>query len=319
MIRSRTTSKLLLSLAALVILVGAAAIVVRPYSRLERVAEALFAEYAPPGAVAGEIDLGFPATVTVSGLTLPVHVNGRERRVSFEKLSGAFSIPALLRGKMGAELSGDLFGGILWLKLLAGRPARGLAWNDSSLSIDARARNVDITKLCAFFESPLLISGVCDADIQAQTDGSDITQVKAQGLVLGEQMALPQIPIEKLVLPACRNGRLTAEFEASDGTLTMRTFRFTGSAYDLVGQGILTLTDPPQQGAIEGTFQATFKEPPVVTDRDLVRMGADAFANSLAESKTEIPLRLYGTLEEPRLQLDPASSLGTLLQGLGEY
>jgi type II secretion system protein N len=312
---SGARNKLVVSLAAFVILACVAAAVIGPYSRLERLADQMFTEHAPPGASVGEIDLGFPATITLLDLAMPVNVNGQQRQVLFEKVFGDFSILSLLRGKMRAEVNADFFGGDLWLKVLADPAVGDAASNDSRASLEARARKVDISELCRFLDSSHIVSGLGDADVEAEMNTRDITKLEAQALVMGEQIALPPLPTETLIMPACRDARLTAQLQASNGTLTISSLRFTGSAYDLVGQGTLALTNPPERGAVKGTFRITFQEPPIITDHRLVRMGADGFANSLAASRTEIPLRLYGTLKKPKLELDPAS-LGTFLQHL---
>jgi len=79
--RPRGVKKILaLGLVGAIVFLGAAVFLLRPYARIERLAEGAFSRHAPPGSTIGAISVGFPMDIVLTGLSVPVRVQGPESR-----------------------------------------------------------------------------------------------------------------------------------------------------------------------------------------------------------------------------------------------
>ena len=290
--------------------------VLHPYARMERAAREVFDRHAPPGATVNAINIAFPFNIVLTNLAVPVQVRDRQRRLLVKKLSGRVSILSFLQGEVKAGMTGDFFGGMLWLDVRAEAVQDGVN-EPSFISFDARARGLDIAEICRFLGEDVVISGSCDADAEAELDERDPSTLKGKALVLGEKVEIPAIDAGALILPKNFEAKFTGKFSAKDGSIFVNKFRLEGLAYDLSGKGKIIISDPLDQSPLDCTFSIIFKEPPTITDEKLVDGGAEYVVGALVAAGTEIFFKLKGTARRPDVQFDPASSLGSLLQESG--
>jgi type II secretion system protein N len=294
--------------------VCAALLIIRPYERLGRLAGEMLSRYGPPGATFNGIEVSFPSRIVLTNLSFPVRVNDRQRQVSVEKLSGTVSIPSLLRGRPGAEMNSNFFGGILWLKVRSKALREGIPGYSSSVALEARARKLDISQLCDFFQAPIAAIGRCDADVEADLDDRYPASLNGEALVMGESVEIPPVELEMLILPTNREAGFTAALSAKDGKVFINSFQFDGTAYELSGNGTIDLSEPLERSLIDCSFSVLFKEPPTVTDESLIGKGAEHVVDALVASRSRMVFRLVGTLKEPEAQFDSASSLDAMIQ-----
>ena len=290
---------------------------VRSYARLERFTGDILGHYAPKGTTVGDIDLRFPTTIVLTNLVVPIRVDKRYRQISIEKLAGKVSPLSLLLGKVRAEMRSDVFGGLIWLDVnadmrLTTLPAKAVP----SIALETRARELDIAQLCEFVQASTIISGKCSADVEAELDESELTSLKGKALVLGEQIDIPRLDLKDVVLPHNSGVTLTSRLSAKDGEVFLDEFRLEGMAYDLSGNGTITLTNPVDLSKLDCSFTAVFKERPTIKDKDLARRGADFILDALISSRAEVSFRVGGTLRDPRLYVDSASSITSILERL---
>jgi len=286
----------------------------RSYARLERFAGDLLSSYAPKGTTVGDIDLRFPTTIVLTNLVVPVQVDDRQRQLSIEKLSGKVSPLSLLVGKVRAEMRSDIFGGLLWLDVNADMRLKTLSAEPTSIDLETRARDLDLAQLCEFVQASTIISGKCSADVEAKLDESELTNLKGKALVLGEQIEIPRLDLRDVVLPHNSGVTLSSRLSARDGKVFLDKFQLEGTAYDLSGNGIVTLTDPVDLSKLDCSFTAIFKERPTIKNKDLARGGVDFIIDALISSRSEVSFRVGGTLRDPRPYVDSASSLTSILE-----
>ncbi len=303
-----------LCLAGFFLLSCVALLIIRPYKRLGRLAGEMVSRYGPPGVTVNGIDVSFPSRIVLTNLSFPVRVHKRQRQVSFEKLSGTVSIPSLLRGRPAAEMNSDFFGGMLWLRVHSKALQGSAAGYSSSVAFEARARRLDISQLCDFFQAPIAAIGRCDADVEAELDERYPAGLNGQALVLGESVEIPPVEIEMLILPTNSETAFTAALSAKDGKVFIDSFQFEGTAYELSGNGTIDLSEPVEQSPIDCSFSVLFKEHPTVTDETLIGKGAEHVVDALVTSRSRMFFRLVGTLKEPEALFDSASSLSAMIQ-----
>jgi type II secretion system protein N len=305
-----------LCLAAGFILACVALLTFHPYARVERLAGNALKRYAPAGTTIDTLDVSFPSDIVLTNVSIPVRVNDRQRHLPVGRLSGRLSILPLLRGKIEAEMTGDFFGGLLWLNVRFDALPHGSSNDPRFAALQARARRLDIAKLCDFFQTPVVASGRCDADVEAELDERSPTDLKGWTLVKGEQLEIPRIALEKLVLPPNREAGFSARLSAKDRKVFIEKFQLVGTAYDLSGKGVIRLSEPFEDSPIDCSFSAMLKEHVSITDERLARNGAEHVVGTLVATGGKVFLRVTGTLEKPEAQLDAASSLGSILEQL---
>jgi len=289
-------------------------LVIQPYSRLERRAAVLIDQLAPPGTTVGAIDIGFPLTVEMTSLVVPFEIDGEQREISVEKLTGNLSLTQLVRGKFGASMTSDLFGGSVWLHIQTNSLRRGKTLDNPRLTIETRARDLDVAALCDFFEAPTMASGRCDADVEAQLNGTTLMSLQGKALVIGKNIEVPPIKVEGLMLPENHDGRLTATLVAKDESVLIKDLRFAGTAYDFSGNGAIRLLKPLEESALDCLVSAIFKEPFFIADERFSGRAAEDIVDTLVASQSTVFFKLRGTLGKPKMRLDPAASLQSLTQ-----
>lgn len=310
--RSRSASvrkRTLASIAAVILVACVALLTVHPYARLGRLAQQMVREHAPAGMTISDITVSFPSNIVLTNLVLPVQVNDQLRQVRVEKASGQVSILSLLRGMVNAEMNSDFFGGLLWVKFRTEPSPEG-----SPVAFEARARKMDISQLCDFFQAPVKASGRCDLDVEAEVDEHDVRKLNGKALALGNQIEVPPLELDKLSLPTNREGKLNAKLSAGNGKILIQNFKFDGTAYNLSGQGEIILSEPFEQSRLKCSASGIFKEHFSINDDRL--QGAQQIADTLVATQSELFFKIGGTIEKPDVQLDAGSSVGSLMQHL---
>ena len=294
-----------------------ALLISRPYARAERFVDDALKRHAPAGTTIESINISFPSDIVLTNVSIPVRMNGQQRRLPLEKLSGRLSILSLLQGKMETEMNSDFFGGILWLNVRIDTLPQSSSNGSQLAAFEARARQLDIAKLCTFLQTPIVASGRCDFDAEAELDGRNPTGLRGWTLVKGEQIEIPRVDLDMLSLPPNRQVALTARLSAEDGKLFIEKLQLVGTAYDLSGKGLIRLSEQVEQSAIDCSLSAILKERVSITDERLSRSSAEQIVGTLITTRSKVFLKLTGTLEEPKARLDAASSLGSILDQLG--
>ncbi|MBI4831886.1 MAG: hypothetical protein HY801_10110 [Candidatus Lindowbacteria bacterium] len=213
--------------------------------------------------------------------------------------------------------STNLLGGDLWLYPDTVTQAGQSSNNAALRSFKASGKKLDLGRVCDLFPSPIKAAGNCDAEMAVKLDERNPTGLSGWATFNGEQVTLSSIDAGVLGLPTNRQASLSAKLSAGGGKIFIESFAVAGKAYDLSGGGVIRLSGSPQQKSIDFSFSVVFKEPPTVRDRELVRMGAGQYVDSLVASRTAVPLRLVGPLKNPAVQPVPGSALDSLLKQIG--
>ncbi len=303
---------LFLILAILTIIVAIVAF--NPAKRVETLLMALAETNAPKGTAIGTIKYRFPSRIAVADVSIPVRVRDGERRLLLENLDGRVSLLPLLRRNLHATVETDFFGGTLWVQI---RPEGSLlisANGSQSVAIDARARNMDVSEVCAFFRTPTLVTGLCGIDVEGEIDGPGTENFTGTALAVGENIDVPPIAMEKVVLPENHRATIRAQASAERGKIIISDFHLEGTGYDLAGTGEVLLEKPVASSPVKGAVSVILKERLIIKDEELRRSGAESFADVLIDTRSKVFFTVKGTVEEPVIKLDSASSLGTLLQ-----
>jgi len=313
----RKTGWIGLFLASGFLLVCAAVLIARPYARAERLVEDTLRRRAPAGTKVGSIDVSFPSNIELTNVSIPVRVNDGQSLLPFGKLSGRLSVLPFLQGRVHAEMNGDIFGGTLWLAIRLDALPRMSSEDSQFVALEARARNLDIATLCNFFQAPIVASGRCDADAEAELDERSLTDSTGWTLVKGEQIDIPRIELDMVSLPPNRQVGLTARLSAEDGTVYIERFELVGTAYDVSGKGRIWLSDPLEDSPIDLSLATTLKEDVSITDDRIAGEGAEHVVSTLIATRSKLFLKVAGTAEHPEVRLDAASSLSSILEQLG--
>jgi type II secretion system protein N len=303
-------------LAILVVLLLIALWIVKPYARLEQFASDALKRHAPAGTVAGGVDIGFPFNVAITNLTVPIQVHDESRDLLVKEVTGKVSVLSFLQGKVQAGMNADFFGGLLWLDLDVDGPVSGATGIPTRVEFDARARSLNISELCTFFEAPVTILGLCDADVEGKVHENDARTLTGKATVVGREMEIPPLAIDKLILPESTQASFVAELSAGRNQVFIDSFSLDGTAYKLAGSGTVQIANPPDRSSLDCTFSAVFKEPPIVTDEELERKGAEYVLDTLVSTHSEVFFKLTGTLQKPQVELDSRSSIGALIEQL---
>ncbi len=297
-----------------ILLVCVGIFLLHPYRLAEELAADIFERYAPAGTTVNGISVSFPFNIVLTNLTVPIQVQDQQQQLVVKRASGKVSILSLLQGTVDVGMNADFFGGTLWLDL----QAEGAATNDPDtlplIVFDARAREIDMVQLCTFFGSPVLISGVCNADAEGEVDENNLATLKGRALVIGQHMAIPPFPVKGFIIPENSGAGVSAKLSARDGKIHVERFRMNGSAYELAGKGEIVISDPPEQSPVYGSFSMVFHEAPVVVDENLDEAGAEEILGVLVEAGAEIYFRVTGTAGHPDVRVDAKSSLDSFLK-----
>ncbi|MBI5115983.1 type II secretion system protein GspN [Candidatus Poribacteria bacterium] len=303
---TRLIKLLALLLAAGLLLLCLVILMVRPYKRLATLMGDMLTRTAPPGTTFATISAGFPSTFVITDLDIPVSINGQVRQLAISKISGKVSVLSLLRGRMETEMDSDLFGGTLWMSANAGSPLRAASMTFPA-AFEARARALDVSRICSFLQTPVSAKGLLDADFDATLPERKLA------LLIGKDIDVPPIETKRLVLPANHNVELLAKLSAKDGKIFIEEFQSLGSAYEISGKGIIKLAKPFELSPAEGSFSVIFKENFTITDERLAKNGAREIAAALVASRGKLTFHVEGTIGKPVARLDSVSSLGDAL------
>ena len=299
---------LALCLACGAILAAAALFFLHPYARLERRIKAVTSRHAPPGAAIGDVSVRFPLRVVITDLVVPVPVQGEDREIRIDKLTGGVSVLPLLLGKLRFNISSDFFGGTLWMDVGAESSTRG------RLVFDVRARGVDIGRLSEILGDQSGIRGNGDLDVEGELVGGDPTTLTGRALAMGRNVSMPPLDLGRVVLPANNNTKFTAAITADQGTIRFDKLEANGSAYDLSGTGTIRITDPFERSPIDCKFSMIFRQPPTIADKRLAGNGAEYLMGAVVESGAEVFFKVSGSVDDPEASLDLSSSLGSILK-----
>ena len=297
-----------------ILLVCVAIFMIHPYRRAEKIAGDMLTRYAPTGTTVSGISVAFPLNVVLTNLSVPLRVQNRQRQLMVREVSGKLAILPLLQGTVDAGMNADFFGGTLWLDLKTENPAKSSSDVLSFFTFDARAREMDIAQVCTFFGSSIFVSGLCNADAEGELDERDPTTLKGQALLIGEEIGIPPLFIKGLILPENSDARFTAKLSAKNGTLLIEKLRLNGTAYKLSGNGEVKISDPLELSPINGSFSMIFHEPPIITEEQIADAGGEEMLETLVESGAEVFFTVNGPAKRPDVQLDPKTSLGSLLE-----
>lgn len=311
----KTLAKVLsLGFAIAILLVCIGIFLLHPYRRAEEIAGDMLERYAPAGTTVNGISVGFPLTVVLTNLTVPIQVQDQRQQLVVKRASGRVSVLSLLQGTVDVGMNADFFGGTLWLDL----QAEGAATNDPDtlplVVFDARAREIDMFQLCAFFGAPVLISGVCNADAEGEVDENNLATLKGRALIIGEEVEIPPFPVRGFIIPENSYAMVNAKLSASEGKIRVEKLRVDGSAYKLSGKGSILVSDPLERSPVYGSFSTVFREAPIVMDDKLDEAGAEEIVDMLVESNAEIFFRVAGTIGHPDVRVDPKSSIDSFLK-----
>jgi type II secretion system protein N len=300
-----------------IVLIVIAILLLRPYSRLERIAADAFNRHAPRGATVGGVSVTFPFNIVLTDLAVPIRAKGRNQIIEVKELSGKISILSLFSGELKVGMNGDFFGGTLWLDIDTATPSGSGFTTASQVAFDARARGVDMSRLSEFLELDFDGSGFCDADIEGEVEANDIRSLSGRALAIGRKIRVSSIDLGALALPANTDVDLKTRLAAQEGKILIDALQSRGSAYDLKGKGTVHLSEPLEQSAIECSFSTVFKQPPTINDQSLADAGAEYVLEALVDSEAEVFFTLTGVAGRPELKLDPSSSIGALLRRSG--
>jgi len=313
--RPRGVKKILaLGLVGAIVFLGAAVFLLRPYARIERLAEGAFSRHAPPGSTIGAISVGFPMDIVLTGLSVPVRVQNREREIRIEKLRGGVSLLPLLLGELKVGMRSDFFGGTMWLDLTVDSPAALVEAGSSGIAFDARARGVDIARMGGFLASGQGLSGRCDADLKGRLDERDLRTLSGGAVAMGRGIRIPVLYIAKAIIPENHDVDFSARLSAKEGKIFIDSLRLDGAAYDLSGEGAIVISEPFESSPIDGSFSVVFKTPPTIDDPRLGGPGIRLMLNALVESGTAVPFKLFGDVRKPQARIDVASLIGSFQQ-----
>ncbi len=288
-------------------------LIARPYSRLARLMGEALRQNAPAGTTVGEIRARFPSTFELTDLSLPVFIRGQARQLAISGISGKISILPLFRGKVNAEMNGELFGGALWMALSADAPAGDALNAPSSIAVDARARTLDVSRLCEFLQMPVTAQGFVDADVEGVANPKNPTSLSGTAVVMGRDVYVPPITTGKLALPENRGVEFAAKLSARDGNIFVDEFSAGGTGYEISGQGVAKLADPVELSPLDGSFSVVFKENFTITDERLAGNGGRELAAALVASRGKVTFRLGGTIGKPVTHLEGIASAGYAL------
>jgi len=300
--------------AGVAVFLAVAVLFLRPYSRLEHIAGEALLRHAPSGTTVNGISVTFPLNIALTNLTVPIEMQGRRQKIEIKELSGKISVLSLLFGELELGMNSDFFGGTLWLDVNTKTSSAGGSSESSHVAFDARAREVDISELAEFLEADVEVKGICDADVEGDLDNDDLARLNGRAIAIGRDIYVPAIDLGSIILPENSDVELKSKLSAKDGKIVVNKLRVKGMAYDLSGTGTIYLSDPLEQSALDGSFSIVFKESPIVGDKSLVNMGAEYVLDALVESGAEVYFKLSGTARSPELELDPSSSIGSLLR-----
>jgi type II secretion system protein N len=307
--RRRSALKFLaLCLVCGAILAAGALFLLRPYERLEKMIRTVASNNAPPGAAVGDVSVGFPLRVVITDLVAPVPVQGRDREIRIDKLTGSVSALSLLMGKLRFNISSDLLGGTLWMDVSAESPARG------RLVFDVRARGVDIGRLSEILGDQSGIRGSGDVDLEGELVGGDPTTLEGRMLAMGRNVSVPRLDLGRVILPANNSAKFTATITAERGTISFDKLEVEGAAYDLYGAGTIRIADPFERSPMDCKFSMVFRQPPILADKRLAGRGSEYLMDAVVESGAEVFFKVSGTVEDPEASLDISSSLGSILK-----
>jgi type II secretion system protein N len=288
------------------LLLGLVVLLVNPYARLATLMRDALTRTAPPGTTFAGIRAGFPSAFVITGLDMPVSINGQTRQLTVKQISGKVSILSLLRGKLDAEMNSDLFGGTLWMSVNARSPLRAASKGFPS-AFEARVRALDVSQICSFLQVPVAANGRLDADF----DGT--APERKLALLIGKDIDVASIETRRLILPANHNVELLAKLSAIEDKIFVEEFQSLGSAYEIQGKGVVTLAHPLELSQADGSFSIVFKENFTITDKRLAGNGAREIAAALVASRGKLTFRIEGTIGKPVARLDSVSSLGDAL------
>jgi len=297
-----------------IVLIVIAILLLRPYSRLERIAAEAFIRHAPRGATVGGVSVTFPFNIVLTNLTVPIQAQGRNQIIEVKELSGKISLLSLFSGELKIGMNSDFFGGTLWLDIDTATPSGSGFSTAYRVAFDARARGVDLALLSEFLKLDFDVSGFCDADIEGEVGGNDIRSLSGRALAIGRKIRVSSIDLGALATPANTDVDFKARLAAQEGTISIDALQLNGSAYDLKGKGTVHLSEPLDQSAIECSFSTVFKQLPTINDQALADAGAEYLLDALVDSEAEIFFTLTGVAGRPELKLDPSSSIGALLR-----
>lgn len=314
-VRNQGSAKLLaICFFAFLLAFGGVIVILQPYKRLEGLVGHALTQYAPEGTTIGSIDVSFPLRIRLTELAVPVMVNDSEQRILLDAITGKISFHSLLRGKIRYEVTTDLFGGLVWLRI---KPAPGIptsSGNRPFLALETRTRGLDIAQICDFLQAQVRVEGRCDADFEAEFKEGDVESLNGQGLAIAKEMDIPVAELEGIVLPWNPDSELNLQITAREGAITVETLNLTGGGYDLSGTGVIKIADSLDSSPVDGSFWVLFKEPPTITDENLLQMGGEYIVEAVTNSQSKLYFKLAGTFNQPEWEFDTATSLSSILE-----
>ncbi|BCS94726.1 hypothetical protein DSLASN_03580 [Desulfoluna limicola] len=232
-----------------------------------------------------------PLGLSVKGLSLSLPdmppVSARDIRLTPSWLT-------LVTSRPGAGMKASLFGGRVEADVRV--RYKGFAWN----SISGEVEDVDLSTLSPFFSGrlpvDLTLSGQGQGRLELTRD-NEVTgtgEIRLAGVTVG--IKDPIIPVEKLTFAS-----VTAEVEVKGRKLTITRVHVDGTEVDAELRGTLTLSDRIESSRINvnGTVNPDPDFVKTLSDRVPLAMLVDP----KLLKRGRIPLRITGTLGEPRVSL----------------
>jgi hypothetical protein len=237
----------------------------------------------------------------------------RREKTDKEKLE---SLLALVREK--GAVDADFFGGTLHIEDRSGQWPGDDDDPSSIIAFEAQAEQIDVAQLSHFLRLDFHPTGLCEAEIDGGVDKRDSKTLAGEAEVTCEDMIIPPIDLSALLSPLNKQAALSLGLMADDGIITIEQLRLTGTAYNIVGSGIVQLADEPGQSPINGTFKINLKEAPTLTDTKTAGKGMQYILDTLAGSGKEINVTLSGPISDPEVELVADSAIGTISFQIGK-